>query len=160
MTQLTKSTLKLIVKECLVEILQEGLLTTNEVINESKGRQPKRRAVSEKKSMRRVGLDNIKFSKSEQSKSEQNEDLKKNIQETTRSMTSDPVLSSILADTAMTTLQDQFRADDKGGCVTGGDAASLQAARSSPDELFSESASKWADLAFAPSIRAGIKNRQ
>ncbi|MAE83211.1 MAG: hypothetical protein CMB80_10770 [Flammeovirgaceae bacterium] len=152
MAKLTKSALKSIVKECLVEILQDGLLTTQEVINESKGRQPNKSSTQAKASLRRVGLDNIKFSKSTP-----NKDLKKNIQETARSMTSDPVLSSILADTAMTTLQDQFQATDKGSPAAGSDAATLQASRSNPQDLFGESASKWADLAFSPSSRDVLK---
>jgi len=149
--KLTKSALKSIVKECLVEILQEGLLTTQAVIKESRSQPRPRNPSSAKKSVRRVGLDNITFSKNSS-----NDDLKKNIQETTRSMTDDPVLSSILADTAMTTLQDQFRADKKGSAA-GGDSAALQAARSNPEELFGDASSKWADLAFAPSLRSGLK---
>ena len=70
-------------------------------------------------------------------------------------MTSDPVLSSILADTAKTTLQEQRGAESTGpGGVSittsmAGDGAARVAAQSTPEDLFGESANKWADLAFS-----------
>ena len=70
-------------------------------------------------------------------------------------MTSDPVLSSILADTAMTTLQEQAGADRGKQMVASsaaGDRASKAMAASDPTDVFGDAASKWADLAFAPAI--------
>ena len=37
--------------------------------------------------------------------------------------------------------------------MSGGDEAARIVDQSSPEELFSENAGKWANLAFAPSIR-------
>lgn len=149
MAKLSKASLKMIVKECLVEILQEGLMT-NTVMSESASRQPVKKKRSRKESaLRSASLDDIR---SGISKRRPNKDFEKNVHETARSMTDDPVLSSILADTAMTTLQQQISAESGGAPVAGSDRAAMTAARSNPDELFAESASKWADLAFASTV--------
>lgn len=68
------------------------------------------------------------------------------------------MLSSILADTAKTTLQEQGSAESKGpgGAAipssVAGDTAARIAASSNPEEMFGESADKWAQLAFADKI--------
>jgi len=155
MAKLSKTALKSIVKECLVEILQEGLDTSDNQgtkIRESR----RRKSDSKERIVRRTGLDNIMM----KADVTPNENFEKNIIHTTSQMTSDPVLSSILADTAKTTLQEQGSADRMGPAgvaiptSAAGDAAARAASKSSPEELFSESASKWADLAFAPSTKA------
>jgi hypothetical protein len=144
MAKLSKSALKMIVKECLIEILQEGLMT-DELMTESHSKRPrKNRAASPEATTRRIGLDKIKFDKQVP-----NKDFEKNVRLTAQSMTDDPVLSSILADTAMTTLQEQIGAESRGSAVAGSDRAAVAASRSNPEDLFGESASKWAELAFA-----------
>ena len=149
MAKLSKSSLKMIVKECLVEILQEGLMTSS-VMSESPSRQPvKKKRQRKEGAPRRASLDNIRFDNKEP---QPNKDFEKNVHETARSMTDDPVLSSILADTAMTTLQEQISAESRGAPSAGSDRAAMTAAMSNPDELFGESASKWADLAFASPV--------
>jgi len=149
MAKLSKASLKMIVKECLVEILQEGLMTST-VMSESARRQPvKKKRQRKVASPKGTSLDNIRFDNNEP---QPNKDFEKNVYETAKSMTSDPVLSSILADTAMTTLQEQTSAESRGAPAAGSDRAAMTAARSNPDELFAESASKWADLAFASPV--------
>jgi len=103
-----------------------------------------------------MGLDKMGWSSEdrEESRVRSNNNFERNIQEATSNMTSDPVLSSILADTAKTTLQEQISADGATptipvSSVAGGDRAALEVARSSPEDLFGESSSKWAQLAFA-----------
>ena len=57
----------------------------------------------------------------------------------------------MLADTAQTTLQEQFAAESKKGYVPTGMGDNIQKAVevSSPEELFgNETTSKWASLAF------------
>jgi len=159
MAKLTKSVIKSIVKECLVEILQEGLMSETPNINESKrARARSNNAPGQRKrqeSARRIGLDKIEFSNQ---RTLHNKNLDKNIKEAASSMTSDPVLSSILEDTAKTTLQEQIVAEQKG--PTGisvptsmaGDTMARAAAMSTPEDLFGESANKWADLAFSDPI--------
>ena len=159
MAKLTRSTIKSIVKECLIEILQEGLMHEMSTINESK-RGRERSAISgrersDRGHVRRMGLDKIEFSKKS---SQTNKNLDQNIREAASSMTSDPVLSSILEDTAKTTLQEQIVAEQKGPNGTSlpssmaGDRMAREAAMSTPEDLFGDVANKWADLAFAPSV--------
>ena len=66
MAKFTKTALKLIVKECLVEILQEGLMSPAIVENKSGSRTSRRtqnRGLSEE-SERRIGLDKITMNQS------------------------------------------------------------------------------------------------
>jgi hypothetical protein len=162
MAKLTRSAIKSIVKECLIEILQEGLMTDSSAsfINESKkshirsNSAPKERKTREP--VRRMGLDKIEFSSQNMSP---NQNLDRNIREAANSMTSDPVLSSILEDTGKTTLQEQMVAEQKTGpggnaipTSMAGDRMARVAAMSNPEDLFGESASKWADLAFSAPV--------
>ena len=151
MAKINRSSLKLIVKECLVEILQEGLSgteSTNFISESSNGlKRPKRRSAP-----RRNALDLIQHSASEKNK---NQDFDKRIKNNVSSMTDDPVLSDILSDTAKTTLQEQFSADRKGPSGTilpssaNGDVAARAVAASSPEDIFgNDVSSKWAKLAF------------
>ena len=153
MAKITKNHLKLIVKECLLEILEEGLgghsQTKTEMRNNSK------RADRANMAVKRTGLDKIHFQKEQL---QENSNFNRNIENTTRSLTSDPVLSSIFEDTARTTLQEQIGADRTGpGGIAlpssaAGDTAARIALQKSPEDLFSESAGKWAHLAFADPV--------
>ena len=157
MAKLTKKVIKSIVKECLVEILSEGMGNTelNESSSYMRERKPREKSASNRDDYtRRMGLDKIEFGKQES----KNPNFEKNVRESASSMTSDPVLSSILADTAMTTLQEQLGAESSGpGGVSipssrSGDTAERIVASSNPEEIFGESASKWAQLAFADKV--------
>ena len=159
MSKVTKGVLKGIVKECLVEILQEGLVETTSAINESyshrESRQPRKtkrsRRPMQETSQRRTGLDTISYSgKKSIDKQPVNESFNKNVKKAAERLTSDPVLSSILMDTARTTLQEQNSA----GSIQHNkpkDKASRIVENSTPDELF-DGSDKWAHLAFAPKI--------
>lgn len=126
--KVTKDLLKTVVKECLIEILAEGLNLSqtksnnalSNTINESK-----------KTSNRKKTADLIRF-----------ENI---VKETSTSLTSDPVLSSIFEDTAKTTLQEQYNSPDS---IVAGDRASYTAASNDPADLFGDAADKWANLAF------------
>ena len=100
---------------------------------------------------RRLGLDRI----SHTNRRVKNSNFESNIEKVTSSMTDDPVLSSILADTAKTTLQEQISAGDRGHMISAspssmvaGDSAAIMASKSDPMDLFEGSAQKWASLAF------------
>ena len=163
MAKLTRTAIKSIVKECLIEILQEGLMTNEPTSLKESSRTSPSNGFSEKKSKRRMsaehtrrlGLDKIEFTAN---KSSANKNFEKNIKETANSMTADPVLSSILQDTAKTTLQEQLVAEQSGPngmsipTAMAGDDAARTVAMSTPEDLFGESAGKWADLAFAPAV--------
>ena len=72
-----------------------------------------------------------------------------------QSITTDPIMSDILADTAMTTLKEQKEGSRPSGpsVMASGDQAAKLVNQSSPEELFGGQASNWANLAFAPSKR-------
>ena len=72
-----------------------------------------------------------------------------------QSITSDPIMSDILADTAMTTLKEQKEGLGASGpsVMAGGDSAAKLVNQSSPEDLFGEQSNNWANLAFAPSVR-------
>ena len=128
--KLNKNILKTVVKECLLEILSEGIGTS-----QKKSQENVEFAINEsKKQKRRKTADLVRF--------------EKNVKQTSNSLTSDPVLSSIFEDTAKTTLQEQINSPD---AIVAGDRASYAAATNDPEDLFGESASKWANLAFSDS---------
>jgi hypothetical protein len=126
MAKVSRSILKSLVKECLVEILAEGLAGSNNKIHESKKVAAKRAPVRRKKPA-----------------------VKKNvIPETIKGMTDDPLMQSIFADTARTTLTEQTDAESNPRLVAG-DAISQVVDQNDPNELFGEVANNWESLAFS-----------
>jgi hypothetical protein len=142
MSKLLRTELKQIVKECLVEILSEGLLHGKDKLNENN---MSRNQNTSKKRARSKHLDNIVYNKNI---SEKKEKIKKTV--LASNITSDPILNELLADTAISTLQEQSAAEGRKGRNTAipGDNASRIVDQSTPEDLFGESASKWAQLAF------------
>jgi hypothetical protein len=134
MAKLSRTALKLIVKECLVEILQEGLLSDIEAVHpmESQDRAPKRK----KPVPSRPALDQVKFEAA--------------ISQTVSGLTSDPVMASIFADTAKTTLQEQYSADGAPAARGAPDNPMFSPSpENDPTEIFEKAAANWAALAFA-----------
>ncbi len=176
MSSKSKAVLKNIVKECLIEILAEGLVgnnkasinesrelrgamqesyekSSNRVIHERSLQQPSQITKSRKNTQRRPSyLDSIKMGVDSAKSNVENE-----IQNKVKSLTSDPIMNDILTDTAMTTLQEQKEGSRASGpsVMAGGDQAAKIVNQSSPEDLFGGQASKWADLAFTPSFRKG-----
>jgi len=140
MSKLLRSELKTIVKECLIEILSEGLLGQNSLnenlvmtnTRKSKQRKPTRKKLSY--------LDKIKVGNKKENKIKTN-------------LTSDPILNEILADTAGSTLSSQLAAEGKnrGAAMVSvqGDEAAKIVDKASPEDLFGDTADKWASLAFS-----------
>ena len=167
--KLDKNTLKLIVKECLVEILAEGIVNTS-----SPSTSRKKKALSEaletrstsRHSVSRTGssnnrtlhtegqkrqsyLDSISFGGDNRSERHENA-----VSKITKSITKDALMQDILADTARTTLQEQRSGDVTRGSVPAietrpADKAAEIVSKTEPDELFGESAKNWATLAFS-----------
>jgi len=134
MAKLTKNQLKSIVKECLVEILSEGLAQTNDVMFESSNRRsPALNKDTSGTSKRKTTVDQAAFRNATQKRA--------------ASITDDPIMQSILADTARTTLQEQTRADRVHGTPMQETAAPGQNIEELP--IFAEGAQNWAALAFA-----------
>ena len=165
----SKEALKMIVKECLLEILAEGLSSnknknlseTFDSINTKNNNQVKSQVEYKRTDLRQNSnnrfVDNItKGIKNEtsvkQSETKINESIKKKI----TSLTNDALMSELLADTAMTTLREQAENPRDGmtqNIALSGDNAAKVVSQSDPMDLFGESASNWANLAFVPSIR-------
>ena len=149
MAKFSRNQLKSLVKECLVEILEEGIGTPGAQLQESRSR----RSASKQPAThtRRRGLDNITYGSK---KKVENPDFKNNVKQSVRSLTPDPVLQAIFSDTAKTTLQEQI--NDNGSNSTAeaqiamqGDSASREMIQSDPMSMFGESSQNWAALAFS-----------
>lgn len=138
MAKVSRKMLKSIVKECLVEILAEGLAGGNsQELNES---------ISSVKPSR--ALDNNFFS----NKKSVNENFEDNTRKIISHATKDPVMAELLADTAQTTLQEQNGADRPNQFTAKPtDAYSQIASESDPMDLFGGSSNNWAALAFSDS---------
>lgn len=139
MSKITKGDLKYIVKECLIEILTEGLLSNNKPLRENKIKKQRKMQPNKKNSSH---LDNIVYGKNKKSKP----NIKTNI-------SNDNVLNEIFADTAQHTLQEQIAADSHRSRAAmtptaGADTASKIVSSHSPEEIFGDAASKWSKLAF------------
>lgn len=132
-----KSELKNLIKECIVEVLSEGL--ASQQIFESRRNKPS--------SSKDVGV---------QQRQRLNPVLEQTVKSVARGSSS---LADILADTANTTLQNQLSAEkgmssgyNSDGIVVipHADMETQIVANSEPTDLFTESAKNWASLAFAP----------
>ncbi len=139
--KLTRSSLKKLIKECIVEVLAEGLASDLPAGNISENRRRKKNPATTSRTRtkkRSSHLDSIKFDKK--------------VNEAASTMTDDPVMQSIFADTAKTTLQEQITQGSSVPVPEGADQATRIAATVDPTEIF-EGSSNWADLAFSENIR-------
>jgi len=178
MNSKTKRALKGIVKECLIEILAEGLVGNQQAtlsetrelrgtLHEAYDNAPKSRTISER-SISMPTQSSSRTSTSSGKRASYLDSITMGIDKSTdqvaavdhakkraSSITNDPIMADILADTAMTTLREQKEGGRPSGpsVMSGGDQAAKIVNQAAPEDLFGESASKWADLAFAPSIR-------
>ena len=84
MAKLSKNMLKSLVKECLVEILSEGIGTATN--SRSQTRERRQLELERQHTQRTKSLDNIQF--------------KQRVDESVSAITKDPLMASILADTA------------------------------------------------------------
>lgn len=156
--KLDKETFKSIVKECLVEILAEGLYPNSNTIKEKKedlkeniqkrsiaGIGRMNEAQQQNVQKRKTHLDNVVYGGSNETPKQNSLNEKMLISKITK----DPIMSEILADTAVSTLREQHELANK---VAPTDGAAKIVAESDPEDLFGSSTGKWADLAFAPKI--------
>jgi len=171
MSRLSKSDLKIIVKECLLEILAEGLAEPatqrKQVMKQKNSKKEKlRESIISRRSLEHIPegvsrgnriesqrsyLDAISFG-SDQNTDPEPSPQNNQILERVSRMTSDPILNEMLADTAQTTLPAQMSADRARGSSSAtppADKAARIVQSSTPEDLFGDSASsKWATLAF------------
>jgi len=154
MSQITRGQLKSLVKECLVEILSEGLLPGNrEVVpeiskSEIRSQQTKNRIPLRSES---PALKSVSFG-SKSSAAPQKKIAESAIRTHVGALTSDPVMSQIFEDTATTTLQEQIYAERVPGRPSAADVMS-ESPQSLTDDFLSESAKNWSTLAFSESPR-------
>ena len=137
MAKVSRKMLKSIVKECLVEILAEGLTGGNT------------KELSE-------GISSIKPSLSQDTFSNNKKIVNEKFEDNTRKIishaTKDPVMAELLADTAQTTLQEQNTADRPNQFTAKPtDTYSKAVSEADPMEMFGGSSNNWAALAFSDS---------
>jgi hypothetical protein len=129
--KMTRDALKELIKECIVEVLRDGLGARAATgVPTTEARRPAQNGPKPK----------------HQSRANQPSDIV--LEAVRREAGGSSVMTDILTDTAMTTLP-QFIASDRGQMVQGGGPAELAVASSTPEELFGEeNTSRWASLAF------------
>ena len=147
---MTRQDLKQLIKECLVEIITEGTQTETprarmrESVAKVVPQEPPRRKTIGGMSLDRPALP--QSAPRQEARRPQTEAVAR----ATSRITSDPVLASIFADTAATTLQTQTQAEKMGTASVADPVAAVTAQRD-VQELFGESAQNWAALAFSDS---------
>ena len=139
--KLTKDDLKQIVKECLVEILTEGMGTSTSSVNEVKKQSLQKKSTTHSAFAARQSAERTRTPSAA---------LKEAIKVESGG---NPIMASILADTAANSLPSMLESDTPGKFApapTG--TAERVVAASAPEELFGEeTASRWANLAFSSS---------
>ena len=129
MAKLSRSQLKGIVKECLMEILTEGLASSDSSLTENI--RPSKKRASRRPAVHRAPVDTVSFNTS--------------VDQTVSRVTDDPLMASILADTAKTTFQEQIGADSASSGLVAPDAGvNIE----DTGGLFEGAAENWAYLAF------------
>jgi hypothetical protein len=154
MSKLTRGQLKDLVKECLVEILSEGLATPTARMNAPSS--TVKMNVQERQAVRPIptraqspALNAVSFSNTNLKTPQKN--FESAVKQNVSLLTSDPIMSSIFSDTAATTLQEQIGADSSPGnmipdeMIAGSDSGTDVEGM----DIFSESSKKWAALAFS-----------
>jgi len=138
MAKVNRNMLKSIVKECLVEILAEGLSDGNiEELNES---------FSSSRSLKKT----MSTNKRQEQQKVPNQSFEENTRKIISQTTNDPIMADILSDTAKTTLQEQNTADRPNRFTAKPtDTYSQIANESDPMEMFGGASNNWAALAFS-----------
>ena len=133
MAKLTKSALKSIVKECLVEILSEGLARDSSLVSETRAL-----PVNESRATRRP--------KARKAPKVKNENFDRAVSRNVSSLTTDPMMAALFEDTARGTYQDQLEGEGRPGAVSQQETAAPGADLS--DVFGDQAAANWASLAF------------
>jgi len=144
MAKVKRSVLKKLIKECLVEILMEGIHSTPGVESLVEASSPR------PSTSRRDKYDLEVARLEKQRKALDSRQVKNQVSEQTiESLTSDSVMADILRDTAATTLLEQGMANsEKTAKPVARDKASQTVQQNNLEDLF-EGAGNWAALAFS-----------
>jgi hypothetical protein len=144
MAKVKRSVLKQLIKECLVEILVEGISADSNIANTLAEAATPRPSSAKDKDQYNSELTRIN------SQREILDSKKANIKndQIIGSLTEDPMMADIFRDTAQTTLQEQGLSNNaRDTRRVPGDAASQAVANNDLQDLF-ENANNWAALAF------------
>jgi hypothetical protein len=141
MAKITKSLLKGIVKECLVEILSEGISAD-----------PDSQFLSERRERKSKKTAKLRMRQEEARLTEHREKFETRVTDTVSNVTDDPIMREILADTAKTTLQEQI-SNESPNSSHGNNLQDLSnpgtsAAGINLDSIFGSPSQKWSDIAF------------
>lgn len=134
MAKLSRNSLKALVKECLVEILSEGIGSAPVESRPQKKSRPKNSSnVATKKSIaKKLNFDRV-------------------VDQTVSSLTEDSVMQEIFADTARNTLQEQYKHADPSSQVSTNLVQPVEnsgAAGVDLSGIFGDSSKNWSTLAF------------
>lgn len=152
---MTRSDLKELIRECLIEILSEGAPVAAPRTMQRAGPKLSEAAAARaaaiadmprRKTIGGMSLDRPAIPEAAQ----RSRSVQHAASAAANKITSDPVLASIFADTAATTLQEQASAE-KMRPGTAADPVSLAVAGREVHELFGDAAQNWAALAFSDS---------
>ena len=169
MAKMTKSALKRLVKECLVEILAEGLADSPSALVESVQASDTRSGRSMSMGLgRRSSLDEaVRPRSASLDRKVTNKNFEENVSQAVSHLTDDTVMRSILSDTARTTLQSVGSQDPSLGqngaptSMAGANPSAGPTIPGDPSQIFESiapgSSDKWAQLAFAPSKNRTIR---
>lgn len=143
--------LKALIKECIVEVLNEGVSSTRRGIQEGREMRSASPAppVPIRKTINGMSLDRPAMAAAASPRPAPARPNQAN--RAVAGLTRDPVLSAIFADTASNTLAEQAQAE-RMGPVIAGDAASVRMSQADPTEIFGDAAANWAAYAFADKI--------
>jgi len=140
----TRDELKALVKQCLIEILNEGLMSKSSPVT---FQQPLISGVSEQKTKQRAQRFNPALDTPIRSSTPLKESIK-------REANGNPLMESIFADTAKTTLPAMMSAGDSSqqGSSLVPKISQQEQFHGTPEQIFGEeNTSKWANLAFMDS---------
>lgn len=168
--KLTKEDLKGIVKECLVEILAEGIgaapLNESRMSGQVRTTPPRpvqnmsgRAATQQQQVPRQTIHDKISFAPSRDQIQKSSQVTKKiNPLRFMGDITSDPIMAGVLADTAekgqhMTMNESNRGPSHEDQVMSSGDQAAKMMLGADPMDIFGESSSMWATLAFSEKIQ-------
>ena len=122
--KMTRTKLKGLVKECLVEILSEGIKTNEISLQEKRNHQDRQRQEESRLAEHRAKFES-------------------RVDNTVSALTDDNMMQSILADTAKTTLQEQSNHDSTPSGIKSSDSPGIDLG-----SIFQESSDNWSKLAF------------
>lgn len=151
--KLSRSELKNVVKECLVEILSEGLTTSAVSVNETRQmREGVSRSSQSIIPARTHPTNKMSFLPNEGIRSSENNN-RSHLISAAKTLTNDSMIAEMLADTAANMTNDNLNESTsatRGPSISAaGDKAARIMFESDPLDIFDESASKWSALAFA-----------